>query len=467
MRINWITIRKVQDFPFFIFVLFTCTYFIYYDFGISAAISLGISLFIVVISFVYQLFKEKGGCFFKLDAIRVSYFLIAMVLLINFLRLDSEQSRANIYYIGIIISCAFILLLSIPEQNTAKTILNTFLIAALAVAAFTLFFSLFGRLYSTMIYPLLGEERKQYSDLTAASGYGVSLGGVTFTAYMLIMGIAVIYGNIISPKKKNGLFYLLQLALCGILLISLVFLGRKGELVSLILAFGLIWIIDGFQTKGKMKKYIFTIVTLVLVITILGAIYLLPVFLSKGYMDRYISFFDQYSKGQDITSGRVQLWKWGWELFVQYPVFGGGLNSFSKYIPESARMSASGTRVSSPHIVYLHLLCEYGIVGFFLIMIPLGYILIKTLRQYIQLTKLRINNGYEEEMDKTIWINAVSLFMQFFFAFLFFFDQTFSLVQFWLFYCIVVYLSSSAYYANRHSVAERRVAFSMKTPSII
>ncbi len=448
MWIRQITITKIQDPLFILFAFFTCTYFIYYDFGLSAFISLGFCLFLVGTSFLYQLFKEKRGSFLRVDSIRLSFAWIAMVLFLNFLRLDSEQNHANIYYIGIILVCALMLLFSNPEQESAAKILSIFMTAALAVAAFTIFFSLFTDLYRTVIYPLLGENRKQYANLTFTNGYGVSLGGVTYTAYMIVMGVAIINGSIISHKKQSGGFYLLQLILCGVLLISLIFLGRKGELVSMVFAFALIWMIDSFLKTGKINKRDFFVTTFVLIALIIASLFLLPLFLDAGLLDRYISFFTNYRNGQDITSGRVQLWKWGWELFLQHPVFGAGLDSYSKYIPQSARITGAGTQVLSPHIVYLHILCEYGIVGFFLLIIPLGYILTRTLKQYIQLTRSLINCGHTEALDKTIGINAVSLFMQFFFAFLFFFDQTFSLVQFWLFYCMLVYLSSASFFVS-------------------
>lgn len=442
-----VTIKKVQDPLFVFFVLFACTYFIYYDFGLSAFISLGICLVLVCAGFIHQLSRGKRGELLKVDSLRFSFLWIAIVMLFNFLRFDSEQNNANIYYIGIILVCALILLFSNPGQNGAEKTIKYLLVAALAVAMFTIFFSLFENIYQTTIYPLLGEKRKEYADLTSTHGYGVSLGGVTYTAYIMIMGIAVINGNVISHSKQSGKAYIWQLLLSGIILVALVVLGRKGELVSMVLAFVSIWAMNGLLKKGKVKKSSFIVVSVVLIVLVLALQYLVPVLFNAGLMDRYISFFNNYSSGQDVTSGRVQLWKWGWELFCQHPIFGAGLDSYSKYIPESARITGSGTQILSPHIVYLHILCEYGIVGFFLLIIPMGYILIKTLRQYTRLTKLRATNKNPKMINGIIRINATSLFIQVFFAFLFFFDQTFSLVQFWLFYCVAVYLSSASSYS--------------------
>ncbi len=444
MRISRVRINKVQDPPFLFFVLFSCTYFIYYDLSLSAYVSMGLCLILVAASFIYQLLREKRGGFLRVDPIRFSFVWIAVVMLFNFLRFDSEKNNANIYYIGIILFCAFMLFFSNPEQASAEKMLKILLTAALAVAVYTIFFSLFPHLYRSLIYPILGENRKQYADLTSANGYGVSLGGVTYTAYLLVMGLAVLNGYINRHKKQTGKTYFMQLLLCGILLIALLFLGRKGELVSMLFAFMLIWIIDSFQKRGKINKRHLSAALAILIVLIIAVFYLLPIFLSAGLMDRYISFFKNIDSGRDVTSGRVQLWKWGWELFLQRPVFGAGLDSYSKYIPQSARITGAGTQVLSPHIVYLHILCEYGIVGFFLLLIPMGYIFVKTGQQYIRLTGIRADGGHTEAIDKTICINAVSLFMQIFFAFLFFFDQTFSLVQFWLFYCASVYLSSAS-----------------------
>ena len=450
MQIRQIRKKRAQELPFIFLVLFTCTYFIYNDLGVSAYVPAGICLILFAFGFFYQLCREKTGLFLSTDPIRMSFFGIAIVMFLIFLRVDSAHSRANIYFIGIILFCAFMLLFSNPNQSSAQKSLDILLTASLAAAAFTIFFSLFKNVYRIVIYPLLGSEHKQYFDLTSVRGYGVSLGGVTFSSYMMAMGVAIINGNIICNKKPGEKTYLQQLFLGGTILISLLFIGRKGELICVVLAFALLWIIDSFLKKGRIRRRNFIAATAILMALIIGAIIFIPYFLGTGLLDRYISFFSRYSSGQDITSGRVPLWKWGWELFIQHPIFGGGLGSYSRFIPESVRVTGSGTDVLSPHIVYLHFLCEFGIVGFFLLMIPLGYIFKKTLHRYIQLTRLRISGGDIEANEKAIRVNAVSLYMQVFFAFLFFFDQTFSLAHFWLFYCIAVYLSSASMYYCAH-----------------
>lgn len=135
----------------------------------------------------------------------------------------------------------------------------------------------------------------------------------------------------------------------------------------------------------------------------------------------------------------------GWELFTQHPVFGGGLGSYSRFVPEAWRITGAGTVIESPHIVYLHFLCEFGIVGFTLLMIPLTHIFIKTLKQYIRLTTLKIRKGNKKQEELTLCINASSLFYRYFLLFVFlrsniFFDPVLA------FYCITVYFSSFALY---------------------
>lgn len=435
-----------RDPLFVVFVVFICTYFVNYDLGLSAYFSLGFCLMLVAVSFIYQLHKENMGSPIRVDIIRFSFIWIAIVMLINFMRFDSEKNNANIYYIGIILVCALMLLFSSPSETSAVKMLRLLVFFAIAVAVFTIFFSLFNGLYRDIIYPLLGDTRKEYADLTSAHGYGVSLGGVTYTAYILVMGLAVVYGNVVSGRKQSRELYIKHLVLCGIILTSLLLLGRKGELVCMVLAFVLIRMINIFSKKGKIKKSNLIVFSLILIMIGIAFFVLVPFFLNAGFMDRYISFFNNLKNGQDVTSGRIRLWKWGWELFVQHPVFGGGLDSYGKYIPESARITGAGTQVLSPHIVYLHILCEYGIVGFILLVIPMGYILKKTLKRHTELIKMRANTERSAVMDKSIGINAASLFIQLFFALLFFCDQTFSLVQFWLFYCIAVYFASASFY---------------------
>lgn len=437
-----------QELSSVLFVLFVCTYFIYGDLGLSATIPGFICIIIVFISCYFHLSNERTVV---INSIKVSFLWIAIVMFTIYCRFDSVHNRTNLFYIGIIFFCALMLFIMNPNKKSAETVLSTILAFSVAIAIYIIFFSMFKDLYRTIIYPILGEKQKQYYDLTSLNGYGVSLGGVTFSSYMIVAGLAVVYGEVLCQKYKNKSFFFRQLLLSGILLIALLLLGRKGEMISFIFAFVVTRMIEVFAKKGIIKRRSFIIAAILLATFAFGTVLLLPTLLNAGFLDRYVLMLTQLREGKDITSGRVQLWKWGWELFKQNQVFGGGLGSFANFIPKYSRVTGVGTAISSPHIVYLHFLCEFGIVGFVMLMIPFSCIFATTVHDNIQLSREQTVDELTKTSKDVFRINTISLFIQLFFAVLFFFDQVFSLTHFWLFYSVAIYLSSTAsFYCNRN-----------------
>lgn len=438
-------VTRSLDLPIILLVLYTCTYFVYYDLGIRAIYYLLIFVIFFVAGFLKQM-RTKYLRHIKINSIKLSFIFLAFVMFVIFIRPDSTHNKSTVAYTGIIVLCALMLLISDTECKSAEKSLKMLAFTSMMIAGISIFFTLNKKLYSELIYPILGSNSQSYFELTSVKGYGISLGGVTYTAYFLSTGIAILHGYIISKKHLTRRKYIQILCLAGILFVSLVLLGRKGELISVILSLFMMWGINYSIKKGRVGKGGFLMLVWMIPILAIIIYFYLPKFLNSNFLQRYLIMFDNFRKGQDFTSGRIQLWKWGWELFIQYPVFGGGLGSYSRFIPEAWRITGAGTVIESPHIVYLHFLCEFGIVGFTLLMIPLTHIFIKTLKQYIRLTTLKIRKGNKKQEELTLCINASSLFLQIFFAFLFFFDQTFSLIQFWFFYCITVYFSSFALY---------------------
>ena len=77
---------------------------------------------------------------------------------------------------------------------------------------------------------------------------------MTYTAYFLATGIAIFHGYIISKKRLTRRKYIQILCLVGILFVSLVLLGRKGEFISVILSLLMMWGITYSIKKGRVGK---------------------------------------------------------------------------------------------------------------------------------------------------------------------------------------------------------------------
>lgn len=71
----------------------------------------------------------------------------------------------------------------------------------------------------------------------------------------------------------------------------------------------------------------------------------------------------QYSGGNTSLGARFEMWKVYWRNFIEHPLVGAGTNGFS------ARWLVEGypkvpEKFNNPHSTYFHILGNYGLVGF-------------------------------------------------------------------------------------------------------
>lgn len=73
-----------------------------------------------------------------------------------------------------------------------------------------------------------------------------------------------------------------------------------------------------------------------------------------------------------IHDGRWSLWSLGWAVFQQYPLTGAGADQYNAAFRILGLAPLRDViTISHPHNIYLHVLCETGIIGFLLTFIPL------------------------------------------------------------------------------------------------
>lgn len=89
--------------------------------------------------------------------------------------------------------------------------------------------------------------------------------------------------------------------------------------------------------------------------------------------------------GSDITSGRTELWKSAWDIFKENPIFGIGFGGFAYHISGTFR-SIHGQDVMDVHNCTLQLLCENGILGTVIILLPMIFLFSKAYHR-ITITK--------------------------------------------------------------------------------
>lgn len=416
-----------------VLVFFTCTFFVYRDFGIRMIFGyavLGAVLAMHILRNMIYGRKLSPTCMEGL------FLFIAVVILINFFRPDARFDDDTRSYVIAMTICALFVLLARQSVVDLRRSLCIMRIAAYALSVYVVFFLLFEDIFWMTVYPHLSETAAEYLAYYVPKGYSITVGGVTYTNYILLLGIACSAGTLLmkEPQQKSRYWHLLEIAYfsCVILLT-----GRRGEFLGVLLTCAVLFVMTG---TGKHR--IIRAVTLVAgALACLGLLILaLPLLKKVDVLYRHAMTIEQIIGGEDVSSGRIELYRWALELFTQKPIFGIGWARFAEYItPEFREIHGAG--VADVHCIYLQFLCETGLVGAVLIILPMGYLYIQTLMQFVRLRK----SAHEiQNRNVIVMTNSVSFVIQSFLLIMGIYDPCFQRVVFWCFYGISIILSASA-----------------------
>ena len=144
------------------------------------------------------------------------------------------------------------------------------------------------------------------------------------------------------------------------------------------------------------------------------------------FAERLINIIQGTGVQKDITSGRTILWQIALSFFMDNPVFGIGWGHFKEYIP------AFMGDLNNVHNNYIQLLCETGVVGFLLVMVPMLMIFRETIRL------IRVNKKKSNREPLLMALNTTSYGMQISFFVLSFLDPCLYKLLFWPLFAIAV-----------------------------
>lgn len=189
---------------------------------------------------------------------------------------------------------------------------------------------------------------------------------VTFGNTALLMGTISAVG--VPYFRKFGRPYLIipVLALMLGLLASLLSGTRGGWVALPALILLLLW---HFRRVGYTRA---SLVTAIILAIGIGSVLVLP---KTGVTDRVglaVTEFNQYIEapmehGDTSVGVRLALWHASWNMFLEQPVFGGGIgHSFNTYLREEVALGnyhPTLVRQTMPHNVFLDTLALQGLVG--------------------------------------------------------------------------------------------------------
>lgn len=224
-----------------------------------------------------------------------------------------------------------------------------------------------------------------YHGLNRASGGSSAVdnfNGIAITMNTIIPFAYYLFHHYKTFFKKAFIGVILVL-----LVITLILTGSRGGLLGFLTILGFIW-------WRSDKKILLT--STLLIFVVFGWMSMEP-----ERKERYLSIFASAEERDESAQGRIDAWVDGMYLFADHPVIGVGAGAFA-----DARVREFGTYLQ-PHSMYVQILAELGIIGFFFYFLFLGRIVtinwrvIKTLR----------NRGSPEDiLDALAWASIISCF---------------------------------------------------------
>ena len=439
-----LTKRKKGYSLLLIISVFICTYFIYTDFSVRQFLGYGVLILLMAGQLKISM---------HLTPVKIWYMCAILSVSILFAMPHSRHDYDTASYMFAMYIYGAYLLFASYDNSIAARACQLFQVTSALFAGALLLFKLFPQLYWNNLYPLLSDVMQEEASIYVQHGYGIPIGGgYTYPNYVFalsaLISVATLMAGERNVRKKRLCMLHVFIAFAGILL-----MGRRGELLALI--FSLVFILLMKRRLTIKKSVSLKTIAVITAVTVTALVVLRFLFLS-GALGRYLKTYHSITNNlstsvlggaQDITSGRVQLWKIALGVFWDHPIFGVGWEQFGQYVPASFSAIHGRGAVTHAHNDYLELLCENGVIGAFFVIVPLFSIFLITVKQ-----ALRLNNAKQFVPQDCIRFNLISLGIQSFFFILSCGDPCFYAMIFWCFYSIAIIFLSFSIELERFSV---------------
>lgn len=222
----------------------------------------------------------------------------------------------------------------------------------------------FPSIYYSSIFPLFS-----YDEIEIFEDIEIGYNGITYqtgqTAPILL------YAEYVAIYKNQEINLLRNNKWIRIIIISLLIVGvfLTGKRIYSLISILVPAIVYNISKKNKFTQSLTLIFTIIAFIVFAQYIEANSESLSDSKLvGRLASSFSNADNETALMSGRDQLWEIAINLFKSSPIFGVGVEAFNQITETSV------------HNIYLQCLCEYGIFGFLLFIVPLIYCIITTIK---------------------------------------------------------------------------------------
>ena len=331
----------------------TYNYFLILFSIIPASILIGpsVSLFTILlidISFIFLIIKKKNYSFFKNDTFRYLLFLYLYLIFNSLISIDmSSGVYRNFGFIRILI--LFVAFNFFFHQTLFFSKVFKIWLITLLIVAFDVFFEYFNGV-NLLGFPEIRENQRLVSFFKDEPIVGAYLYGF----YLLLIGFLM---NENFFKQKNIIFLLLIILFLAIFLTG----ERSNSIKAFLGIFLLIFFFKEIPKKIKLISLILALSSLVILISN-----------SDNFKMRYAV---QIKSALGDKSIYFNLYKSGYQVFKNYPIFGVGnknyrIESCDNFEKENKNEKYEDYLCTThPHQIYLELLSEHGIIGTLIILL--------------------------------------------------------------------------------------------------
>lgn len=331
----------------------TYNYFLILFSIIPASILIGpsVSLFTILlidISFIFLIIKKKNYSFFKNDTFRYLLFLYLYLIFNSLISIDmSSGVYRNFGFIRILI--LFVAFNFFFHQTLFFSKVFKIWLITLLIVAFDVFFEYFNGV-NLLGFPEIRENQRLVSFFKDERIVGAYIYGF----YLLLIGFLM---NENFFKQKNIIFLLLIILFLAIFLTG----ERSNSIKAFLGIFLLIFFFKEIPKKIKLISLILALSSLVILISN-----------SDNFKMRYAV---QIKSALGDKSIYFNLYKSGYQVFKNYPIFGVGnknyrIESCDNFENENKNEKYEDYLCTThPHQIYLELLSEHGIIGTLIILL--------------------------------------------------------------------------------------------------
>lgn len=274
--------------------------------------------------------------------------------------------KSTIYFL-VIYLCIFSFLFHKLDKTFWEKVLKLIEITTIICAITILFEKCLPDLFANIFGGFAYQESDIYEARTKGYFSGILFEGAR-AAFVMNVGIAVVYSNLLTEKGKR---YTNIIKLI-ILFIALLLTGKRTLTAIGIILIIIIYLISN-RKKNAYKKMLIT-----------GSIVILSIVLLSCFMPDILTPFKRMVNINSTFGGRIIFWTTALDMFKNTPIIGQGIGSFNKYLANQGFTYYGKAWTSYAHNSYLQILGETGILGIALMLVAMTYPLIKNILMIIK-----------------------------------------------------------------------------------